>query len=306
MLTVSFKEITSWMDQLMPTMRPLERALYRYHFLQGSQDDVIVALQGFQNHDGGFGHGIEPDFMMPASSPMATTVGLQILEQLKTTELTDHMIGQALDYLSKHYDARRMGWYAVNKHIDDAPHAPWWNVNEEGRCVIDDSWGNPSAEVLAYFISWHQEAGEMAFKDQLAYALKHFEEMANYENFHEIFCYIRLFQHANPSYQTKLLPLLKKAINQVVSLDEAEWTSYTAKPLDFVEVDLEETFDLPLEAINTHLDHMIKALKTHGKVLTTWTWGQFEDAWPHSQAAWEGILTLKALRLLKRFKRIKG
>ena len=46
----------------MKIARPLEIACYNYHFEKGSANGVLKELSAFQNHDGGFGHGLEPDF----------------------------------------------------------------------------------------------------------------------------------------------------------------------------------------------------------------------------------------------------
>ena len=58
--------------------RPLERALYSYHFDDGSAEAVLAELGHYRNDDGGFGHGIEPDLQTPDSSVLGTTVALQI------------------------------------------------------------------------------------------------------------------------------------------------------------------------------------------------------------------------------------
>lgn len=52
--------------------RGLERSLFEYEFENGSQESVLAELITYQNKDGGFGNGIEPDFWLPNSSPMAT------------------------------------------------------------------------------------------------------------------------------------------------------------------------------------------------------------------------------------------
>ena len=57
--------------------RPLDRALLAYHRGEAERDEVVDALAAYQNEDGGFGHGIEPDIRLGASSPMATSVGLE-------------------------------------------------------------------------------------------------------------------------------------------------------------------------------------------------------------------------------------
>ena len=41
--------------------RKLERALFEYEFESGGQEPILSALAAYQNVDGGFGHGLEPD-----------------------------------------------------------------------------------------------------------------------------------------------------------------------------------------------------------------------------------------------------
>jgi len=60
--------------------RSLERALFDYHFGSGSGLDVLIKLKKFQNEEGGFGQGIEPDLRMPVSSPFSISVALQVLQ----------------------------------------------------------------------------------------------------------------------------------------------------------------------------------------------------------------------------------
>ena len=55
--------------------RYVEVTWWRYLFEHGSQEEAIAALAMYQNDDGGFGHGLEPDCANPASSP-ATTYSL--------------------------------------------------------------------------------------------------------------------------------------------------------------------------------------------------------------------------------------
>lgn len=59
--------------------RNLERSLFRYEFENGSFTDVLIELSRYQNEDGGFGHGLEPDLRCKESSALATTRALEIL-----------------------------------------------------------------------------------------------------------------------------------------------------------------------------------------------------------------------------------
>ena len=52
--------------------RPLDLALWKYHFENGNREDVLTALMAYQNADGGFGHALEADSFNPNSAPIQT------------------------------------------------------------------------------------------------------------------------------------------------------------------------------------------------------------------------------------------
>ena len=67
--------------------RAIEIARFEMHF--GNPDkhskarhSVVQCLRGYQNPDGGFGRWLENDFMLPASSAMATSLALRYLGAL--------------------------------------------------------------------------------------------------------------------------------------------------------------------------------------------------------------------------------
>jgi hypothetical protein len=62
--------------------RELDGRLFDFHFATGSKDAALEALVDYQNDDGGFGRGLEPDLRMAGSSAIATTVGFQILREV--------------------------------------------------------------------------------------------------------------------------------------------------------------------------------------------------------------------------------
>jgi hypothetical protein len=59
--------------------RKLERALFEFEFENGSKENVVDELKAYQNEDGGFGNGLEPDFRCKESSALATAIGLHYL-----------------------------------------------------------------------------------------------------------------------------------------------------------------------------------------------------------------------------------
>ena len=141
--------------------RPLDRALLSYHFGDGSADDVLNQLMTCQNGDGGFGRGLEPDFRLEASSPMATSVAAEYILALDVPE--EHpLVGESIAYLERTYDQEDGYWPATFDDVNDAPHALWWHV-EEVTPPDEADWANPNAELLGYL--WRYS--DVASKDFL-------------------------------------------------------------------------------------------------------------------------------------------
>ena len=73
-----YQEIRSWIHR---NARPLDLALWKYHFEDGRREEISDAMAYYQNEDGGFGHGIEPDCWNRESSPYATMIAAGILRR---------------------------------------------------------------------------------------------------------------------------------------------------------------------------------------------------------------------------------
>ena len=86
--------------------RPLERTLYEFHFGSASVEDVKRELSTFQNNDGGFGHGPEPDFTQAASSPLATTVAFQILREIGVSA-DDEIVQGGIEYFVPSFNSQQ-------------------------------------------------------------------------------------------------------------------------------------------------------------------------------------------------------
>jgi len=290
------------------TWRPLEMARYNYHFSVSDEKPVLETLVAFQNPDGGFGLALEPDFQMPHSSPMATSVALQILTELSPSDAVIDTVDQALAYLTKTYNPRLKGWYATDKSVNDYPHAPWWSVDQtltplQSRNEALKQWGNPTMELLGYFIKWHHDRGEEAFKAQLDHAQEHLSKKEEFEP-HELYCYLRSYPYLAQRRQEQLAPVIQKAIKQLVVTSPQDWQDYVPKPLDFIKHPNEERFGLSSEALNVHLDYLVDHFNTSEYLEPTWQWGQYPEKWEEAKRSWRGILTLNALICLKNFGRI--
>ena len=78
--------------------RLLERRLFAAMFDGEPDTGVVDALRGYQNADGGFGHGLEPDKLCPASLPIDVEMALAALLVAGTSDAA--LVGRACDWLA--------------------------------------------------------------------------------------------------------------------------------------------------------------------------------------------------------------
>ena len=103
--------------------RPLDGALLNFALGEGSPEAVMVELIAFQNPDGGFGHGLEPDTRSPASTAIATSIGLRLLVRVGAPAKHPTVVG-AIDWLEATLDHENGVWPIVGPDVALAPHAP--------------------------------------------------------------------------------------------------------------------------------------------------------------------------------------
>jgi prenyltransferase beta subunit len=93
MRSISEKQIKKIKEFIFKNGRLLERRLFSFFFENGKKDAVIKALVAYQNKDGGFGNGIEPDILCPDSTAIGTETAMYILDLLEyvNNEITDNI-----------------------------------------------------------------------------------------------------------------------------------------------------------------------------------------------------------------------
>lgn len=124
----AFQEINAWIGR---NARPIEFALWQYHFGHGSKEAVLSALRYYQNGDGGFGNAIEPDNWNPESTPYAVDFVIKLLRQIDFYD-TGHPIYQhLLRFLKETPYQAEDGWFFTIPSNDNAPHAGWWQYNAD-------------------------------------------------------------------------------------------------------------------------------------------------------------------------------
>ncbi|MBV9805314.1 MAG: hypothetical protein JO130_19100, partial [Solirubrobacterales bacterium] len=105
------------------TARLLDRHRYAMLFADGSAEPVQAALAAYQNPDGGFGHGLEPDLRAPGSQPGPTLYALETL--LEAEMLASEMGNSARAWVAGIADPDG-GIPSALAGFEAYPHAPWW------------------------------------------------------------------------------------------------------------------------------------------------------------------------------------
>jgi hypothetical protein len=124
--------------------RLLERHRFTYLLDRGSWEPVLSALNPYQNPDGGYGHGLEPDLRGPLSQPVPVWTALWILDELK--QLDQRSAGRILAFLLE-IERPGGGVPFVLGSASQYPHAPWWEVRPGPlRASL-----NPTAGIAAAF-----------------------------------------------------------------------------------------------------------------------------------------------------------
>ena len=103
--------------------RPVELAWVRFILGEGSNSEVVSALAGYQNADGGFGRNLEVDIAAPASQPFAVRLAMRVL--IETGIQTDSPIVTAVaTWLER--EQGDDGCWQFPPAVFDHPIAPWF------------------------------------------------------------------------------------------------------------------------------------------------------------------------------------
>lgn len=291
--------------------RPLERARYAFHFGGAGPAGVLQALAAFQNDDGGFGHGLEPDLCVSDSSAVATTLALQTLAQVSAPP-ENPMVGRAIRYLLARFDPQAEVWEVAPRTANDAPHAPWWHYDDHGQA---ERWGgyllNPRAEILGCLYDYAALVPPDFLRRVSDSVMAHLEGLSGLKDMHEIRCCLTLAETPSlpDEFRRRLVSRLEAPVAQAVERDPAKWGKYCLKPAGYMAVvrsPASPFAKLLAKEVELNLDYEIQRQHADGSWLPTWSWGgSFPEAWEQAKLAWQGILTVRMLRLLAAFGRLE-
>jgi hypothetical protein len=287
--------------------RPLEAALFRSHFRGGSCDEVVDALAAYQNDDGGFGHGIEPDFELPDSSAMATSVAFIALREAGVGPERG-LVGRAVEYLAATWDPDRPGWLDVPTTVNDHPHAPWWTrIPEQASAAPAGLWGNPNAELCGVLLEHRGLVEPQLRADAAEIAIGRLEATPSPVGPYVALSYLRFAAAAPADTASRVVERLRGDAASILDFRPENLAVEHFHPHW-----LAPAPDAPLaDALRPHvawdLEREIDRQDADGSWAPRWSWGNaYPEAWERAAKHWRGELTLRNLRALAAWGLIEG
>jgi hypothetical protein len=284
--------------------RPLDVALLRHRLGQGSAEAVMVALIAFQNPDGGFGAGLEPDMRSPASTGIAASIGLRLLARIEAPAKHPTVVG-AVDWLEGALDRENGVWPIVGPDVELAPHAPWWAWSGNLAANWNGFRFNPTAEILAHLYAYRAATPPAVLECVEAGLRRTLAEAEALEGAYDLKCAIRLAQ--SDGLPADLVGPFNSLVRRSIAVHDP--ADEHASPFDAAPTPASPFADLVDGRIEPALTRLIDTQAEDGGWTWNpeWAWGFVDKkAWADAHRDWRGQLTRENLETLLAYGRVEA
>ncbi len=276
--------------QMFNKARDIDVCAFNCLFTDFPKELLIDALSMYQNKDGGFGHGVEPDNLNPNSTVYETYMALLYCFQggfknYKENEMLEQMLNKAFNFL---YNRK-----------------PDWSLFDESnlkfaaasRFQNDSNSTYPKMAIVALTI--------YLLDDKKVYYKKALEKLGQIEKeltlsdsltFEEAFGYELLFNILN----NKQISYAKNVYDYYIKLKEILLNENILSESNAIYYVLLNS-KLKEEA----LDLIVKSRKNHGLWEVTHEWGNMYPEAESAKLKWLGLVTYRDLYILKQNGRIE-
>ena len=268
--------------------RLLERHRLAHLLGDAGPEPVVQTLRAYRNADGGFGHAIEPDMRAPLSQPVGIHTALEILHEVGADEY--HLVRGAGDWLTT-ITRDDGGIPFCLPNVADYPRNPIWRPADESS-LIQTAANAAALHALGAEHPWLEGADAFVWGwlDALDLARVDPNPGTGYE---VRFAVVFLNAHPDRDRAEAALDRLAPDIGRVVA---SEPGGDVQTPLDlapFPDSRARRLFD------PARIDRDLEALAADQRDDGGWMFGW--DQWnPTATTEWRGVLTLHALRILRR------
>ena len=299
-------EISNWVHR---NARPLDLALWRYYFEQGERESIIKELLYYQNEDGGFGMGIDPDNWNTASTPYNAQIVIKMLRQIGFTD-TSHPIYQGiLYYLENTEYQKEYGWMFTIPSNNHYPHGVWWDYDEEGN--LNQSIGTTAS--LSGFLLRYAEPDSTIYNKAVDYTKQLIDTLRNTDKLGDmgVIGYLELLEDIEKSKTTEIFDyaFLKEQLPILLREKiQKEKDNFMANPLEFITSPVSRYYEENKDEVEAALDAIITERPIDGVWDIPWEWyngNKYPREFAISENWWKSAKALEKLLLLKQFKRFE-
>lgn len=283
--------------------RPLDLARWKFHFEDGSKEEVIKILGAYQNEDGGFGHALEADSWNPKSTPIATWTATVILNEIGVEEAMHPVMQGILRYLDNGSDFGDGRWFRTVPSNNDYPHAIWWHCEGEDGELAE----NPTVSLAGFALKYadrksrlRQKASEIAKREVEAFMENPTEE------FHTLRCYMQLLHYCEDMEDFELFDLaafrekVYEMIEKVVCREPEKWfTEYVCKPSHFFDRTCCVFEVVGTELCRREAELVVDRQQEDGSYPVTWQWWTEYKEFEISQNWWRSAMVIENMLYLK-------
>jgi len=277
-------------DFMLRNARLLERATFAAHFDGAARPPVLRALAAYQNPDGGFASGLEPDKRDPHSQPVDVQFALETMDAVGDFDMG--VARRACAWLNC-VTTDEGGVPFAMPTVNNYPHAPWWETEKDPPANL-----NPTAAIVGVLLKYRVEHDWVAEAEAFCWQAI---AKINRTQFHELMPVIAFLEHAADrarADKTMEQILARIAAPDAVALDP-DAAGYVHMPLEWAPTPQHPCRRLFSESVIVkHLDALAAKQREDGGWPISW-----DPISPAVELEWRGIRTVDALRTLKAYGR---
>ncbi len=273
--------------------RLLEQLVHAALFDDGDPEAVVRAVAAYQNEDGGFGHGLEPDKRAPASQPLDVEIALERLVTVDAKPPAD-LVARTCDFLASVADPGG-AVPVLLPSIAGYPRAVHWSQTDHYEPDL-----LPTASIAGHL---HALGVDHPWRDRATtWCLSAIEHDGLPDDAHALLCVTRLLEQvADRDGAASLAAAVAEALPDARMFQlTPDPDEYGVTPLAFAPTpaSLARTwFDDGV--VEAHLDALERQQEADGGWPIAW-----EPPSRASRCEWRTIRTVEALRVLSAYGRL--
>lgn len=295
--SLMMNEVVPWVLQ---NARELEKKRLLYLLGKASKEEVIQALKAYQNPDGGFGHGLEPDCQNVMSSPIQTWASFDVIDELGL-DPTHSFIESIVAYLLNTPDQENDFYFTLIPSNNLYPHAPWWTYQEQAKI-----WGYNPTIAIAGFLYTYGKSNPQAYDKAVRIIQKGMDDFITQDivEVHELNAFFTMHERIkqDETHFPKLKPFQEKLLCQLdktIEKDASLWySSYSPRPLTFYKHKHMFGYLHFKSIIEKECQLVMEKRNDFGVWDITWTWGIYPEAFEKAKQSWMGILCVDYFKIM--------